>query len=489
MPRRHIAAIGIELATDDVVELSFTEKQSLLDFDIVVIRPSIDAFISWHNTYNGKPCLDDDLSFQLKECCAHWRREIRSLVEAGKTVIVFLCELQEVYVATGTHSYSGAGRNRQTTRYVELLTNYRSIPTSIQALPSTGKGVKLAAKGVEAISGYWAEFKDSSSYKVILAAGAQTLQAALLTRVGDKAVGLIQRSKSSAGALVLLPDIEFCPANFVRVRANEETWTPAARQFAQRFLASIANMDKALRADGDITPTPSWAAASEYALSTEHEMRSELLLAERAVERAVKRKEEKEDELRKIGMFRGLLFEKGKPLEVAIVEALRVIGFTAAPFVNAESEFDVVFSCAEGRLIGEVEGKDSKAVNIDKLRQLAMNVHEDLQQETVETPAKAVLFGNPFRLDPVKGRAEPFTDKCISAAAASSTALVFTPDLFFAVQNLIGNPDSAYARSCRLAMLSAVGRVKFPMSNADVMTIDAVRPVRTSDKVRTASDP
>ena len=481
MSKRHIGSIGVEFAADDVQELAFTEKQSLLDFDIGVFRPCIDNFISWASSYNGKACLDDDRSFQLKECCEHWRREIRNLVEAGKTVIAFLCELQEVYVATGTREYSGTGRNRQTTRHVGLLNNYQSLPTALEVLPSTGRGIKLAARGAEAISNYWAEFKDSSSYKVTIKVTGTASSAALMTRVGDKPVGLILRSKSGAGALVLLPDVDFCPANFVETKRNETFWTPAAEQFAQKFIASIVGVDKALRSEGEVTPLPAWAKAAEYALAAEANISSELLLAEREVEQAVKRKEEKEDELRAIGRIRGLLFEKGKPLERSIIDALRTLGFAAAPFVNAESEFDVVFHCAEGRLIGEAEGKDSKPINIEKLRQLAMNIHEDLQKATVDKPAKAVLFGNPFRLVPVDGRAEPFTEKCLSAATTSSTALVFTADLFPPIQYLINNPDDDYARTCRLAILSAVGRVKFPtppvVSNSETMGLVAEEPL------------
>ena len=201
----------------------------------------------------------------------------------------------------------------------------------------------------------------------------------------------------------------------------------------------------------------------------------QLLDAERKVEKAQKHKEQLTEELRSAGAYRGLLFEKGKPLENVIIEALRLLGFTAAPFRESDSEFDVVFESDEGRLIGEAEGKDNKAVNIDKLRQLSMNIHEDLQRETVTAPAKPVLFGNGFRLQPLSERADPFTEKCNSAAATSSTALVFTPDLFWSVQYLVSNPDHEYARACRQAMLSATGRVVFTPPPAAEQSQDKTR--------------
>jgi len=122
----------------------------------------------------------------------------------------------------------------------------------------------------------------------------------------------------------------------------------------------------------------------------------------------------------------------------------------------------VVFESPEGRLIGEAEGKDSKPINVDKLRQLAMNVHEDLLRECVSVPAKGVLFGNPFRLDAVASRPQAFTPKCISAAESSSTALVATPELFNAARYLADTDDEAYAAQCRAAIVAGVGVVTFP---------------------------
>lgn len=97
-----------------------------------------------------------------------------------------------------------------------------------------------------------------------------------------------------------------------------------------------------------------------------------MLDAEWKVEETQKYKEQVDEQLLSAGDHRALLFEKGKPLENAIIETLRMLGSTAEPYRDSDSEFDVVFESAEGRLNGEAEGKDNKAVNIDKLRQLVI---------------------------------------------------------------------------------------------------------------------
>lgn len=173
-------------------------------------------------------------------------------------------------------------------------------------------------------------------------------------------------------------------------------------------------------------------------------------------------KEETLEKIRQLKKLRNLLFEKGKPLEFSILDALKILGFSVSQYEDENSEFDAVFESEEGRLIGEVEGKDNKAINIDKLRQLALNIHEDLQREEVAEPAKSVLFGNAYRLAPLNERQNPFTDKCISAAVVSSTALVFTPDLFMVARYLHDNKNARFAKQCRKSILSAVGRVTFP---------------------------
>lgn len=130
MPKK-ILTVGFSLGTDDAEYCAFEEKMSLLDWDIVLFRPDIKRFLTHSyddSEYNGKPCLNNRKSFQLREACAHWRREIIQAVSANKIVIIFLSRVDEVFVATGSTSASGTGRNQKVTRHVELISNYSAIP-------------------------------------------------------------------------------------------------------------------------------------------------------------------------------------------------------------------------------------------------------------------------------------------------------------------------------------------------------------------------
>ncbi|MCP1641036.1 hypothetical protein J2T41_000630 [Pseudomonas citronellolis] len=462
MSEKRIVTIGCELASGSVKHVSFRSKSSLLDFDIVLFTPLISDFLGHGADYfQGKPSLSDTQSFQLRECCEHWRRELKEAVAAGKTTLVFLPELTSVYIDTGERTYSGTGRNQKTTRHVAEYSNYNSIPADLKPVVANGSEMKLASSVAPPLAAFWNEFREMFTYHVLLTS--EKAPAAILTRTGDKPVGAIFRNKASIGSLVLLPDIDFYPDEFVTEKNGKQVWTKKATIFADRFVAAIVQLDKALRAESDVTAEPAWASSDAYLMAPERTLRAELMAAELAVEAAQQAKEELSERLRVEGRLRGLLFEKGKPLEEAIIEALRKLGFTAEPFKDGGSEFDVVFESPEGRLIGEAEGKDNKAVNVDKLRQLQMNIHEDLLRDSVDAPAKPVLFGNSHRLSPLDQRTDPFTEKCVAAALTMNTALVSTPDLFLAVQTHVECQRADFATACRLAILSSVGQVTFPV--------------------------
>jgi hypothetical protein len=270
------------------------------------------------------------------------------------------------------------------------------------------------------------------------------------------------RSDSSSGSLVLVPDIDFARDEFFEESDDAFEWADEARRFAARMVSAVVALDKSLHASSDITPEPGWASDPIFALSEELDLRAELLESERRVEEAQRQKEHTQERLKSAGHLRALLYEKGKPLESAIIKALQLCGFVACSYKDAESEFDVVFESSEGRLLGEAEGKDKKAINIDKLPQLAMNIHEDLQREEVNAPAKGVLFGNGYRLSPPGDREVQFTEKCVTAAKSSSTALVTASDLFAAARYLSAHSDETYAKRCREAILTGVGIVELP---------------------------
>jgi hypothetical protein len=465
---RKVVAVGGELNTDKVDQISFNSKHTLLDWDVIIFFPDVNEMLSYNDSYQGKVCLSEDTSFRLKERCEHWRREIKLALDSGRTVICYLEELKEIFVDTGQRTFSGTGRNRHTTRIVSGYSNYECLPFKLNPRNATGTAMKLSPKALT-LAPYWAEFGGSSKFEVTIHDNSPA--APILTKTGEQVVGGIYRLKSG-GNLVALPMIDLYADEFFSGTEFNET----AHVFAERLLHSWLGVDTSLRSATELTPAPEWSEIDQYALSAEAVLKAELLEAEERLAEAQKRKEEAADSLAEAGRLRALLYEKGVPLERAIIRALTILGFEAENYKDGESEFDVVFKSPEGRLLGEAEGKDTKAINIEKLRQLSMNIHEDLARDEVTTPAKPILFGNGYRLEAPPKREVQFTEKCISSATASSTGLVSTADLFSVSKYVSDNADSDFATECRKALLEGVGLVKFPLlpeSQSNTDTIEA----------------
>ena len=270
MAKKKILTIGFSLASEETEFCEFDSDISLLDWDVVLFKPDIDEYIFRRKSiFEGKPCLSDDESFRLKAQSEHWRREIKSAVEHGKLVIVYLSELKQISIATGQKEFSGTGRNQKVTRIVTDYNNYHSIPLDLKPISSKGKEIKLSAKNSEVISSYWQEFSDISSYKVSIEGKFTT---SLLTKHVEKTVGSVVRSKNSNGAMLCLPDMNFYPESFFVGEEDEENegdWTEEAKQFASKFIKSIVSLDKSLKSQGELTPEPDWAKGGSYMLNQE----------------------------------------------------------------------------------------------------------------------------------------------------------------------------------------------------------------------------
>ncbi len=474
MSKRTVCSVDCEIPGGLSEFIDFESKTSLLDWHIILFNPSMISFVYSNGSYQGKPCLNDDRSFRLREAADHWRHEIAEAFRAGKTIFIFLPQFQEVFVDTGKREYSGTGRNRRTTRIVASFNNYHILPIQMEVKASEGKGIKLA-KEADLIGDYWREFVDYSEYKVLISGNIGT--PLLTTKTGAKTVGSLIQSKETRGALVLLPYLHLGDEEFLRTVEEgsdssdeseiddheEEVWTETGRIFGKKLLKCLIGIDKVLKVASATTPPPNWVGAPRYVLPKEATLRVELLKVEDDLQELTAKKVELKTRIVHEGALRSLLYEKGTALELAILQALKLLGFKAEPYRDKKSEFDAVFESAEGRLLGEAEGKDNNAVNVDKLRQLEMNIHEDFERDGVTDVAKGVLFGNAYRLHPLAERGEYFTEKCMTAAKRNGTALVRTPDLFRAAQYLSDQDDQDFAKKCRQAILTAKGEiVSFP---------------------------
>jgi len=477
---KHVISVGFKIPGEASEFVEFNSDDSLLDADIVVFSPNLESY-SVDETYRGKDCLTKEDSGRVLGDAAHWRRELQIALEAGRNVFVVMLGVNNLYVHTGQTNYSGTGRNARGTAVVDILDPYSSVP--VPALAgiahiSTGGRIKTT-KDIGVLAAYWQEFGAANYYQLYLERSIGT--PAFVTQTGDKMVGGIVRSKDWKGAVILLPvpDLHYIieerkaqhtsrlPKAEGGVKEGEENNVDdeAERSVGNQFVNALVEIDKVLVAKAEKTPPPAWTNTAEYALKEETRYRNQLGELDGRIAELQEQKLQAENSLDAAGNLRGLMFETGKPLESAILEALRVTGFVADGFSDGESEFDAVFTDPlGGRLLGEAEGKNDRAVNIDKLDQLDRNIQEEFGKREDSTDyAKGVLFGNAFHLLPPAERGDYFTPKCLAGAKRLGVALVRTPDLFAVAKFLTESPDSSFAASCRKAILETAGTVvEFP---------------------------
>ncbi|MDX6694971.1 MAG: hypothetical protein QOF02_2574 [Blastocatellia bacterium] len=454
---KKIFTVGFDIPGDDTENISFRSEQSLLDADIIVFEPSFVHEYSQSDYFKGKPKITESDSFDIVEDTSHWMSELKAAFDSGKTIFIFLPRLEEVFRYTGEKQFSGTGKNRATTNIVAPFNNYEVLPIrTSRIVPKSGREIRVA-KDLRFLSNYWREFGKDSVYEVYLEGDFKDV--ILTTKAGDKVVGAI--IEGPKGAMILLPPLRYDPEPLFT--KSGKNWNTKGIAFGKRLTAILVEIDKTLRGNRGATPSPEWTKNSEYRLDTESDLENKIKDVTQQIEDLNSKRRELFIGLEREGGIRRLLYERGAQLEEAILDALRTMGFKAENFKESESEFDAIFSSEEGRFLGEAEGKDNKAINIDKLSQLERNIQEDFAREEVAEFAKGVLFGNAHRLSPLSERSEYFTQKCISGAQRLRVALVRTPDLFIVSKYLKEHDDPSFAKSCRAALLKAEGEiVQFP---------------------------
>ena len=466
-----ILTVGCEIPGGFGKYVKFNSKTSLLDADFVLFCPNLSDYDLGDEYYQGKPLLSDPSSFQLQEVVNYWQRELNVFLSNGKTVFMMMSDREEIYVSIDEEDYSGTGLSDQTTNSVSLLSNYDVFPFSTRIIESKGTSMRLHPSE-DLLREYWQQFGDESEYHVHIEES-DSFRPLVFTRHGGRIVGGIFRYENG-GALVALPAVNFDREEFYdeeqqawdyyATNYHVKAWTPKAMGWGGKYLKTLESLDKTIRSQSETTPVPQWARDDKFRTNQEIALSEELVRIQTKISDFEKKREEVKEKLADAGFLKSLLFEQGHALENAILEAMRLMGFVADTYRDSDSEFDAVLECPEGRCIGEAEGRDNKPISIEKMRQLFLNIHEDLSREEVSDPAKGILFGNAHRLSPPSDRpAEHFTAKCMSAAKGNGTALIRTCDLFEVAKALVDEPDEEFAALCRKAIFNTVGEeVKFP---------------------------
>ena len=459
MPKR-ILTVGCQIPGGHGELVDFDSRTSLLDADFILLYPKFEPHpFDWimSKRFRGKPRLRASDAIQARQSIDHWKRELMDALDAGKTVFAILGDPELVYfdtVSSEVHMQPNSSAS-----------SYDLFPIPITVTESVGDSMALMPDET-LLRDYWREFGGQSQYRVFVD-GSRYFRPLVTTLQGGRMVGAVSRF-DSGGTFIAVPWMDLLRKDFLAESNEQLSWTSSAAQWGDRFTKMLTSIDSAIRSGKHATPAPEWALDDSFTTMREADLSRELLSVQGEIRELEKRREYLESKKGDEGWLKALLFEQGKPLEEAVLQAMRLMGFEANNYRDSTSEIDAVLECAEGRCIGEVEGRDNKPIDINKMRQLIVNIQEDFAREEVLKLAKGVLFGNAYRLTPPSERpAEHFTAKCMTSAQSSGIALVRTCDLFEVARELVDHPDESYAAACRQAILDASGQeVQFPTRQA-----------------------
>ena len=272
----------------------------------------------------------------------------------------------------------------------------------------------------------------------------------------------------SNGFIVVLPAINFEHPDLTKKNPNLKTDVQNIYDeenlldLSSQLIQHIVQIDYTLRSYHSLTPAPTWFSHDKFKISTASKIEQDIKTLQTKIQKFDQNKTHLEKRLEKERIHHRLLFENGKPLKEAVTTCLKLIGFGGtAAYYDKQPQFDVMCKSKEGICLGEVEGKDNKAIDVDKVSQLIKTLKEYIENENIKMPSKGVLFGNGYRLEEPTKRQSQFTNECIKTAKQQNIALICTTDLFYISQHLKNHLDVAFATKCRQLILSTKGLVSF----------------------------
>ncbi len=426
--KKKIFTINYEIPGHSDLNLEFSSKKSLMDADIVLFSPEIpyyERITTGEGQYLGKTCYGENGSFELKADRNHWKTELANALMSGKTVFLLLDRREDFFLDSGTRSYSGTGKNRSKTINVVSGHSYEFLPIDIGTITSA-YGSHIVSEGNPLFQPFFEQFKNDLEYRVYL----EDLPESISIFTGkdrSKILGAIYGF--GAGHLVVLPYLNYGDEKFTEYKTNEkgdteEFWTKKAGIYGNNFIQHLINIDKGLVQGSTKTPAPSWALKKEFSSKEEQKILHEITKHDKQIEKIKIKNKKLQKQLLEEQVLKDLLYEQGKPLEIAVTRALRILGYEAENYNDGELEMDqVILSPEKHRYIGECEGKDKKDINITKFRQLVESLNADFDRDEVEEKAFGILFGNPERLKEPNLRKLDFTAKCKSGAKGRGVGL------------------------------------------------------------------
>jgi hypothetical protein len=458
---RTIKRIGYYIPTSIGDYVTLDSFSTITDVDIAIMSIDLkktnystkaDNFDILGQTYLGKDSYNISSSSLMQEHCEHWKKEIDCFLKRNGTLFILLPEKVDFYIQNSSE--------KLTLKKYFLWSNYNFIP-DWGITYTTLCGTKMIPRN-NLIKELYSIFENLFSYNVSLSS--DSLIPLLSTKNDSRILGGFM--PIYGGHVIFIPEINFNIPDFLEGDIDEgeeyDDYTDEAKKCADILIGNLIEIHNVINKNQEATPKPSWI--DNFELENAKKTKEKIIVLTEKIDKDREKLECLNSLLEEQEIIKLLLYETGKPLENAVIHALKIMGYKAKNYRDKDVEFDQIIVSPEGdRFIGECEGKDNKDIDISKIRQLLDNINADFERDSVKEKAYGLLFGNPQRFLNPDDRNLDFTEKCKKSAERDRIGLILTSDLYKICKIIVETNDKEYAKKCRCAILEQLGSIiKFP---------------------------
>lgn len=416
---KSIVSVGLYIDDPRVVNCEFCKLGTLADGDVVLYQPFF---------------LQNWSLQQKNDIIRHWKNELAEAYNAGKTIIIYMPHPRQ--------KYWDLERGEKDLFY--------HLPVSF-GFPYTPKeSQKITIEdNADFLKEYWNLVGGVSKSLLTFDKLANGAKRILSPYTGDKAIGVLSQSEDKK-----LRNVLFLPPFKNKDGKIQVSHKDITTEVCSAIIGMDQNLKKPKNKSKKEEKIPEWA--SEIKLPKEDEFETKLEEVESSIQKLEEQKSKIEQEKQDYTKIKGLLYGGGHSLEELVRDVLKKLGFENVRSMRVEEfEVDVVFEYEGKIFIGEVEGKDNRAIDKDKASQLVTTFAEFSKHQEDCVPVRGFLFGNGYRLTSPEKREIGFTEGAIKIAKTLNCVLIETKDLYEIAKTIQEGADEEYCKKIRNLIIEA----------------------------------
>ena len=354
---------------DEQVSLySSSDNVSLIDGDMILFSPKFFNYPRINqNQFDGEQLLTKDQSALFRDEFQYWQIEMEIAIKKKKTIFVFCEQPKRFYFYSESLICPDFFIGSLLLLDLPYLKRYRLV---------SGKEIKYHNKNT-ILKPLWENFHKYFWHKIAFQKKHFSENVYFVPKTFNpkneesEVFGGIIRT-SYGGFVVVLPAINFKHPDFVSELQHSKTGIQnmydeeKLLDLSHQLIQHIIQIDYTLKSYYTLTPAPAWSSQDEFKINTASKIEKDISNLQTKIQKLDQNRTHLEKRLEREKIPHRLLFENGKPLREAVINCLKLIGFNNTSCYDKQVQFDVICKSEEGTCLGEVEGKDNKAVDVNK---------------------------------------------------------------------------------------------------------------------------